>query len=288
MVCRVNFKTFFFLSTALALLVLSAGMSPNVFANHSWHGYHWSSDRNINSGDKLPLWVNDNTAPSVAWGSGSILISVINKWNDGVVGYASPFSLTKGIGNNLSNQRKCPPTFGRVEVCNTTYGKNGWLGIASIWISNNHITQGTVKLNDSYFNTTKYNTSAWKNLVLCQELGHTLGLDHQDEAFSNTNLNTCMDYTNNPSTNQYPNAHDFEQLGLIYNHSDSTSSAPTAINRGNNSAPGRKVPPEVFDEMNEPSQWGNLIRRSRNGLKEVYLRNLGEGHFVFTFVTRAQ
>jgi hypothetical protein len=40
---------------------------------------------------------------------------------------------------------------------------------------------------------------------MCQEVGHTFGLDHQDENFNNTNLGTCMDYTNDPSTNQHPN-----------------------------------------------------------------------------------
>jgi hypothetical protein len=40
-------------------------------------------------------------------------------------------------------------------------------------------------VNDTYFNTPKYDTSAWRNLVMCQEVGHTLGLDHQDEDFDN-------------------------------------------------------------------------------------------------------
>ncbi len=50
---------------------------------------------------------------------------------------------------------------------------------------------------------------------MCQEVGHTLGLDHQDEVFDNPNLETCMDYTNDPSTNQHPNAHDYDQLATI-------------------------------------------------------------------------
>src|SRR6266508_6040944 len=111
----------------------------------------------------------------------------------------------------------CQATTGRVEVCNSTYGNNGWLGIASIWITTgNHITQGTVKLNDTYFNTSTYNTTAWRNLVSCQEVGHTFGLDHQDENFDNPNLGTCMDYTRDSSTNQHPNSHDYEELLCIY------------------------------------------------------------------------
>src|SRR3989344_8585733 len=95
--------------------------------------------------------------------------------------------------------RVCRATNGRVEVCNSKYGNNGWLGIAQIWVTGGeHITQGVVKLNDTYFNKSPYNTPAWRNLVMCQEVGHTLGLGHVDEIFNNTNLGTCMDYTNDP------------------------------------------------------------------------------------------
>ena len=32
----------------------------------------------------------------------------------------------------------------------------------------------------------------------------------------NNNLNTCMDYTSNPDSNQHPNIHDYQQLNDIY------------------------------------------------------------------------
>jgi len=90
-----------------------------------------------------------------------------------------------------------------------------------------HIVQGVVKLNDSYFNTAKYNTVGFKNLVMCQEVGHTFGLDHQDETQTNINLGTCMDYTTNPvgpPSNEHPNAHDYEELESIYAHATATAS----------------------------------------------------------------
>ena len=61
---------------------------------------------------------------------------------------------------------------------------------------------------------------------MCQEVGHTLGLDHQDEVFSNKNLGTCMDYASNPAgppSNEHPNDHDYAQLASIYEHRDSTT-----------------------------------------------------------------
>jgi predicted Zn-dependent protease len=60
-------------------------------------------------------------------------------------------------------------------------------------VSGSHIVQGTTKVNDTYFNTATYNTRAWRQLVMCQEVGHTFGLDHQDETFNNPNLGSCMD-----------------------------------------------------------------------------------------------
>src|SRR4030095_6084444 len=110
-----------------------------------------------------------------------------------------------------------------VEVCNGSYGNNGWLGIAQIWVSGKHITQGSVRLNDTYFDTPKYNTDAWRQLVVCQEVGHTFGLDHQDEDFDNRPLGTCMDYSNDPTPNQHPDQHDYDELAIIYSHLDSTS-----------------------------------------------------------------
>jgi hypothetical protein len=71
----------------------------------------------------------------------------------------------------------------------------------------------TLKVNDTYFNTPTYDTTPWRNLVMCQEVGHTLGLDHQDTSFDNPNLGTCMDYASNPlgpPDNEHPNKHDYD------------------------------------------------------------------------------
>ena len=136
-----------------------------------------------------------------------------------------------------------------------------------------HITAGTVKLNDTYFNTASYNTPAWRNLVSCQEVGHTLGLDHQDENFDNPNLGTCMDYTSDPSTNQHPNQHDYDELVTIYSHLDSTTTVGLA-------APATKA-------GNAPSSWGRVVAGSRASGHSTYVRNDGNGNFLVTFVTWA-
>lgn len=184
-----------------------AGIVGAATANHSWGNYHWARTSNpftLKLGDNVgSQWDASLATASSDWTASSVLDTTV------VAGQA------KG--------RNCRPTSGRVEVCAGSYGANGWLGIASIWAQGNHITQGTVRLNDTYFNTSTYNTPAWRNLVMCQEIGHTFGLAHQDENFSNANLGTCMDYTNNPSSNQHPNQHDYQQLETIYAHLDSTT-----------------------------------------------------------------
>jgi hypothetical protein len=61
--------------------------------------------------------------------------------------------------------------------------------------------------------------------VICQEIGHTFGLDHQDE--SGISLNTCIDYYHNTSASDtkstHPNSHDYGELSTIYQHLDSTT-----------------------------------------------------------------
>ncbi|MEX0881716.1 MAG: hypothetical protein WEC17_00610 [Candidatus Saccharimonadales bacterium] len=248
-------KTLFFsLSAALVTLVLAP---LPAYANHSWGGYHWARTANpfnLKLGDNL----NGTWDPYLATTS--------NDWTQSAV-------LDTNIVAGKTNAKKCRPTSGQVEVCNSKYGRNGWLGVATIWISGSHIYQGTVKVNDTYFNTSTYNTPAWRNMVMCQEAGHTLGLDHQDEDFYNEPLGTCMDYSVDPTPNQHPNQHDYDMLAEIYTHLDST----TTVGQATQSSPkGRN------DGGNDPKAWGKLVRQ--HGKSAVYELDLGKGHKIFTFV----
>ena len=242
-------------------------------ANHSWGGYHWARTSN-----PFTLKLGDNL--SGAWDP--YLGTTSSDWSVSDV-------LDTTIVPGQAKSKNCRPTSGRVEVCNATYGSNGWLGVAQIWISGGHITQGSVKVNDTYFNTAAYNTPAWRNLVMCQEVGHTFGLDHQDETFGNQNLGTCMDYTNDPDgtlynqlSNEHPNAHDYDELDIIYSHLDSTTTAGQTTLNGH-------MPPAMNDiDFDTPAQWGKLIRTSHGGRTEVYELDFGGGHKVFTFVIWAE
>lgn len=240
------------------IFLLLLGLSTsNSNANHSWNGYHWartSNPFNLKLGDNL----STNWKP--------FLSTTVNDWN------VSTVLDTATVSGQA--KKNCSATMGQVEVCNKKYGNNGWLGIAQIWVNGIHITQGMVKLNDTYFNTAKYNSSAWKNMVMCQEVGHTLGLDHQDEVFDNLNLGTCMDYTNNPLTNQHPNQHDYDELELVYNHLDPITTLTQSF--------GQIVKQTVQESLDDKSSWGKLIKE--NGKLSKYERDLGNGQKLFTFV----
>jgi len=233
----------------------------NVNASHSWGGYHWariSNPFNLKLGDNLTsAWKPYLTTTSNDWSVSSVLDTSI------VTGQA---------------KKNCSPTSGRVEACNKNYGNNGWLGLAQIWVSGSHITQGLTKMNDTYFNTAKYNTSAWKNLVMCQEVGHTLGLDHQDEIFNNANLGTCMDYTNDPSTNQHPNKHDYDQLEVIYLHLDAFTTLTQTF--------GQTAKQTALENLDNQSEWGKMIRN--NGKIAEFERQLFNGSKLHTFVIWAE
>jgi hypothetical protein len=237
-------------------------------ANHSWGGYHWARTSN-------PFTVKlGNNVTSQAWNSS--LSTASTDWSKSTV-------LDTAIVAGGTNPKNCRGTTGRVEVCNSTYGNTGWLGVASISITGGtHITKGTVKLNDTYFNTPTYNTTAWRNLVTCQEIGHTFGLAHQDENFNNANLGTCMDYTNDPSTNQHPNAHDYEELVTIYSHLDSTTTVGAAL-PGASGAAGA-----AGGAGADSAGWGRAVEGSRASGHSTYVRDLGRGNLVITFVTWAR
>lgn len=241
------------------LLVLFAAQA--MFATHSWGGYHWARTAN-----PFTLTVGDNL--TAAWDP--YLATTASDWS-----FSEVLNLTVVPG--VSNPKNCKPALGRIEVCNSKYGNNGWLGIAQIWITGGvHITQGITKVNDTYFNTAAYSDPAWRNLVMCQEVGHAFGLDHQDEEFGNTNLDTCMDYTSNPQSNQHPNAHDYAELSEIYSHVDTF----TTINQTSS-----RMPPAMTDiELEGPGQWGKLVAESARGRTSIYEADFGNGDKVVTHV----
>lgn len=210
------------LLAAIAATLASVLGLPSASATHSWGNYHWARS----STAPLTLEIGDNLTTD---GWKSILAASNADWN------AS--SVLENLVDTGRAGRNCKAVAGTVQVCNGAYGQNGWLGLAQIWLSGGHITQGVAKMNDTYFAMEQYDNASERKHVLCQEVGHTFGLGHTSE--DGTSQNTCMDYYKNATddgVSTRPNTHDFDQLATIYSHTD--AAAPTGTKPGRNKAGG--------------------------------------------------
>src|SRR5215510_1808214 len=248
-----------FVCVAAGVLAAAA----HITANHSWGGYHWARTT-----PQFTLKLGDNLT-TADWKSH--LAQTSSDWNSG----NTPV-LTAIVAGQSS--RQCRMVAGTTQVCNRTYGNNGWLGLASINITGGtHITQGSAKMNDTYFNTSTYNNPNEKLHVMCQEVGHTFGLDHQST--DGSSLNTCMDYLSNTGANAnstlstHPNTHDYDELVTIYTHLDSFTTIAAAA--------GVSTRSEATDQ---PETWGELIRQSADGRSSVYARLNSDGSETYTHV----
>jgi predicted Zn-dependent protease len=250
------------LLVVLALSVITA-FAAVVSASHSWGGYHWARTSN-----PFTLRVGRNITSSWTTAfNGSVA-----DWNA-----ASVMNLTAYTGTVGS---ACGMVRGTVQVCNGSYGNNGWLGLASINLASgtSHITQGSAKMNDTYFNTATYNNPNERRHVMCQEIGHTFGLGHTSE--NGTSQNTCMDYFSNTGANATstvstrPNSHDYSMLSSIYAHLDSSTTIAS-------SATSAATASEVSDD---PNSWGRFVSQSKNGRSTTYEREHGDGSRTLTHV----
>jgi len=262
------------IAAAGTVLICSSAM-----ADHQWGSYKW---------DRAPLAIEiiDNT--TAHWPNH--LGAAIYDWDFGTVsgaGWTDGNSDAVNISSSNGSNTACSPVSGNVQVCNDAYGDNGWLGIAQIWLSrgkNKYIIAGVAKMNDTYHNSQSYSSNPWRQLVMCQEIAHTFGLGHQDESFGNTNLGTCMDYTDDPDgtfegqlNNEHPNQHDYDLLEQMYvSGGTDEGGEPKACN-----PKSPKCTQGIA--LENPADWGRLV--SGHGAKEVYEKDLANGFKVVTHVT---
>ena len=268
-----------------ALIAASAlAIATPAGASHAWGNYHWARKT-------AEFTLKVNTALSGAWPSYVAAAMSAAQWSQ----YGQP-SLVLGATSGFSAKR-CDPVAGQILVCNAAYGQRGWLGIASIWANGDHITQGTTKLNDSYYGaTSRYNTPAWRAMVACQEIGHDFGLGHVNETFTDPNSGSCMDYTNDPSgtagtngtlANTKPNDHDYAMLATIYSHLDTTTTIASSVptNFGLREVGRAPVAVRSYQGVGDTmADWGRTIHSDAKGRPDMFKKVLSDGTVVLTHV----
>ena len=259
-----------------SLGLVAAALSSPASATNSWNGYHWARTTTT-----FNLTVVNSTTSD--WDP--YVAQAVIDWSQSTV-----LNMVEQANGDTSSKtrRQCNPPNGQVRICNLAYGKNGWLGLAGISIdTKGHIIRGYTKLNDSYFGLPYYNNYAWRQSVTCQELGHDVGLDHQDTNFNNDPLYSCMDYQDPPWST--PNQHDYDELGIIYAHIDSYNAYQTGSAGGTTSTdpctapPGKGCNKSGVEGNNGDIGWG--ISLGRRGQFERFIRIDPDGTRHITFVT---
>ena len=263
----------------ISLTLIGSLLVPfSLLADNSWNNYHWA--RTTASFD-LTI-VNSTTSDWDVY-----VHQAVSDWSQSIV-----LNMVEDLTGATSSRvrRKCKAPDGKIRICNLAYGQTGWLGIAGISIDGSgHIVKGYTKLNDTYFSWDYYNHPNWKQSVTCQELGHNVGLDHQDVDFYNESVFSCMDYQEQPY--EYPNQHDYDQLVLIYGHLDAynsyggVDSGDGDSGGGCNSPPGKGCNKSGFGGNKGDNGWGASL--GRRGQTETFIRIDASGFQHLTYVTWA-
>jgi hypothetical protein len=242
-----------------AAALAAAGLAS---ADHSWGDppYHWGRTSN-----PFTLQIVDSMTSS--WDT--ILSDVSTDWSQ-----SSVLDTNIVAGDSSQKARKsCKPVSGKIRACNANYGFTRWIGLATIWTSGGHIVQATAKMNESYFALSQYNDLTKKQSVACMEVGHDLGLDHNDNGpVGGTPDTTCM---NDDEWYPSPNDHDYVQLETIYDdHTDSSNTYSTSLagsgGPGNSGQAEDALPPGAGP---------------RDGTR--FVRDLGDGRAVISYVVWA-
>ena len=208
-------RTILFGALAFGVLLFGATVAS---ADHSWNNYHFPSY---------------NLSPTVVDDTSSSLYNVpagVLEWS--ALGTDIQPTLTTASKGDITVKEAFSPF---------------WLGQARIFIDGDHITKAEVKLNTRLLNS--YGAAAADH-VLCQEIGHVLGLGH------NRDGDTCMNDWAVLGSQTSPNIHDTAQLNLIYGHTDDGA---TEEEDGGGGGGGGGCPPGNPNHKNCRSATGRWI-----------------------------
>lgn len=180
----------------LCALILGACSSPEICRTrqglHEWNEYRWEPGN-------TDLSIRDNTGSKEY---GKYFDEVVEDWNN--------------LGTALYLVED-----GGTEIDVVMVEGEEWLGLAEVWLSadSGNVTRVRVSLNKTLLENY---SPVGKRHVLCQEIGHALGLFHIE---GNTCMDDCSKYAPNSAEKKRcvedeakigPNEHDAEQLILMY------------------------------------------------------------------------
>lgn len=176
-------------TTAIALSWTAAGvLAAGSAAGSNRESFHWNRTTTTYS------YANVVDSTSSIW---PVYSSTV-EWDQ-----ASRFNATYAGGS-------CPSSGHCITVDNTTYGRNGLLGVSNIYTYQNdasHIQSVGVHFNDS-----EATDATWRQITACHELGHAFGVAHR------TMTTSCMISPVPYNAAQAPDGHDIAEMESIYNH----------------------------------------------------------------------
>lgn len=141
---------------------------------------------------QLIIRVHDHTTPE--WRP--YLEKAVADWNKGTARTRVRLVIVDKTPSKL-----CPYVFGVVKVCSGDYGPNKYYGHTAYAGSGEQMMQAAITMNMYYL---VRQGAARRQAVMTHELGHALGLNHNDAAMGNANTGSVMDNTNDPTGTKAP------------------------------------------------------------------------------------
>ena len=184
---------------ALSLLTVVTVAS----ADHAWSVYHWPSDN-------LSPTVVDRTTTSPLYD----VPAGVREWAK--------------LGTSIQPEMATANKKGDIKIKESVIRSTSYLGLAGVYLDGDgHITRAEIVLNTRLM-VELYGPDPRDiaDHVLCQEIGHVLGLYHNRDGDDTGGSpdNTCMNDQGHLGEYTSPNSHDIDQLNDIYDgHSEAIS-----------------------------------------------------------------
>jgi hypothetical protein len=140
-----------------------------------------------------------------------------------------------------------------------------------------HIISSAIAVNDAYLSNSEseYSAPAWRNYLLCQSFGWTMGMSFDFDAPDGIRaVESCMDVYGDSKTVanlQNPDTEDISEFVKLYDHNDDDSS----------SAISYKV--KTANSLWKQKKFGNLVQNEQGGIMK-YEQDLGDGYKMVTAV----